>query len=124
MHDPGKVVLDLPVMLALGGDCLDDIALLRCAPGVFGPVASDPTVRPRAMRSQRDAAAALAAIDTARSAARARAWRLTGSHGPDHDVDRARPLVIDVGATLATAHSEKEHVEERLFASDAVPTLA
>jgi len=45
MHDPGKVVLDLPVTLALGGDCLADIALLRCAPGCR-PVASDPTASP------------------------------------------------------------------------------
>ena len=28
-HDPGKVVLDLAVALAVGGDCLADIALLR-----------------------------------------------------------------------------------------------
>jgi len=43
-HDPGKIVLDLAVALALGGTCLADIALLREQPGVFGPVASDPTV--------------------------------------------------------------------------------
>jgi hypothetical protein len=43
-HDPGKVVTDLAVTLALGGDCLADIALLRSEPGVFGAVASDPTV--------------------------------------------------------------------------------
>jgi Transposase DDE domain group 1 len=43
-HDPGKVVIDLAVALALGGDCLADIALLREQPGVFGPVTSDPTV--------------------------------------------------------------------------------
>ena len=29
IHDPAKVVLDLAVTLALGGDCLADIALLR-----------------------------------------------------------------------------------------------
>ena len=43
-HDPGKVVCDLAVALALGGDCLADVALLRAEPAVFGPVASDPTV--------------------------------------------------------------------------------
>lgn len=31
-------------MLAMGGDCLADIALLRAEPGVFGPVALAPTV--------------------------------------------------------------------------------
>ena len=43
-HDPGKVVADLAVMLALGGDCLSDIAVLRAEPELFGPVPSDPTV--------------------------------------------------------------------------------
>jgi hypothetical protein len=37
-------VLDLAVAVALGGDCLADVALLREEPGVFGSVASDPTV--------------------------------------------------------------------------------
>ena len=44
VHDPGKVILDLAVTLALGGDALSDMATLRAEPGVYGPVASDPTV--------------------------------------------------------------------------------
>jgi hypothetical protein len=44
VHDPGKVLLDLAVTLAVGGDCLADIAVLRAEPGLFGLVASDPTV--------------------------------------------------------------------------------
>ncbi len=43
-HDPGKILLDLAVAVALGGDCLADLAVLREGPGVFGSVASDPTV--------------------------------------------------------------------------------
>ena len=43
-HDPGKVLLDLAVSLAVGGDCLADLAQLRAAPEVFGPVASYPRV--------------------------------------------------------------------------------
>src|SRR3954462_7192450 len=43
-HDPGKILLDLAISLAVGGDCLADVAQLRAAPEVFGPVASDPTV--------------------------------------------------------------------------------
>jgi hypothetical protein len=50
----------------------------------------------------------LAAIDTARAAARARAWASAGDKAPDCGTDAARPLVIDVDATLVTAHSEKE----------------
>jgi hypothetical protein len=45
VHDPGKIVLDLAVAVALGGDCLADIGLARVEPGVFGLVASDPTCR-------------------------------------------------------------------------------
>jgi Transposase DDE domain group 1 len=108
VHDPAKVVLDLAVALALGGDCLADIAVLRSAPGVFGLVASDPTVSRTIDALAKDAPAALAAIDSARAAARSRAWQLAGAHAPDHQVDAARPLVIDVDATLVTAHSEKE----------------
>src|SRR6184192_2731046 len=44
VHDPGKIVLDLAVAVALGGDCLADIATVRAEPRVFGLVASDPTV--------------------------------------------------------------------------------
>jgi hypothetical protein len=32
-HDPAKVITDLAVALALGGDCLADVALLRGEPG-------------------------------------------------------------------------------------------
>ncbi len=34
--DPGKIILDLAVSLALGGDCLADIATLREHAAVFG----------------------------------------------------------------------------------------
>ncbi len=108
VHDPGKVVLDLAVSLVLGGDCLADIALLRSEPGVYGRVASDPTVSRTIDALAADAPAALKALDTARAAARARVWALAGEHAPDHAVDAAVPLVIDIDATLVTAHSEKE----------------
>jgi Transposase DDE domain group 1 len=107
-HDPGKILLDLAVSLAVGGDCLADLAQLRAAPEVFGPVASDPTVSRLIDRLAAEAPAALAAIASARAAARARVWALAGEHAPDHNASAASPLVIDVDATLVTAHSEKE----------------
>jgi Transposase DDE domain group 1 len=107
-HDPGKILLDLAVSLAVGGDCLADLAQLRAAPQVFGPVASDPTVSRLIDTLAADAPAALAAIASARATARATAWALAGAHAPDHDAGAASPLVIDVDATLVTAHSEKE----------------
>ena len=107
-HDPGNIVLDLAMSLAMGGDCLADIVQLRAHPQVFGPVASGPTVSRLVDTLAADAPAALAAITAARAAARRSAWSLAGVHAPDHGVDAARPLVIDVDATLVTAHSEKE----------------
>jgi hypothetical protein len=107
-HDPGKVVLDLAISLAMGGDCLADIAQLRAHPELFGPVASDPTVSRCIDTLATDSAAALTAINAARASGRARAWTLAGERAPDHGVDASAPLVIDVDATLVTAHSEKE----------------
>lgn len=108
-HDPGKIVLDLAVALALGGDCLADLAQLRAHPELFGPVASDPTVSRLIAALAADAPTALSAINTARAAARAHAWAAAGDHAPDHSVDTDRPLVIDLDATLVTAHSDKEN---------------
>jgi hypothetical protein len=44
VHDPGKIVTDLAVAVASGGDCLADMGVLRAEPALFGPVASDPVV--------------------------------------------------------------------------------
>ena len=42
-HPDAAVLRDLAVMLADGGDCLSDLAVLRDQPVLFGPVASTPT---------------------------------------------------------------------------------
>jgi hypothetical protein len=42
-HDPGKVLTDLTVLLADGGETISDLSILRNQPGVFGPVASTAT---------------------------------------------------------------------------------
>ncbi|MBD8057328.1 IS1380 family transposase [Rhodococcus ruber] len=107
-HDPGKIVLDLAVSLAIGGDCLADIAQLRAHPELFGAVASDPTVSRLISRLAADTDTALAAIDRARATARSHAWAAAGTSAPDHAIDEAHPLVLDIDATLVTAHSEKE----------------
>lgn len=77
-HDPGKIMLDLAIALALGGDCLADLALLREQRAVFGAVASDPTVSRLIATLAADAPAALKAIDSARAAARKRVWTHAG----------------------------------------------
>jgi hypothetical protein len=109
VHDPAKVVLDLAMTLAIGGDCLADIALIRAEPAVFGLVASDPTVSRTIDALAADAPRALAAMNAARAVARARVWKLAAGSAPDAATDASRPLIVDVDATLVTAHSEKEH---------------
>lgn len=107
-HDPAKVLLDLAVTLALGGDCLADVAVLRSEPGVYGRVASDPTVSRVVDALAADAPRALAAINSARAGAREAVWKAAGPNAPDHEVSAEQPLVIDVDATLVTSHSDKE----------------
>jgi hypothetical protein len=109
VHDPAKVITDLALTLALGGDCLADIAVLREQPEVFGRVASDPTVSRTIDALAQDPTRALSAINSARATARSTAWRLAGHNAPDRDIDARSPLIIDVDATLVTSHSDKEH---------------
>lgn len=108
VHDPGKIICDLAITLALGGDCLADIATLRAEPGLFGPIASDPTVSRLITTLAGDLDTALAAISTARARARATAWTLAGDQAPDHDISPEHPLIVDLDATLLTAHSDKQ----------------
>ena len=106
VHDPGKVVADLAVMLAVGGDCPADVALLRAGSGLFGPVASTATISRLVATLAGAGDEALSALRSARAAARARVVALTGQ------AERGE-VVVDIDATLVTAHSEKE---------DAAPT--
>lgn len=81
-HDPGKIVADVALALAVGGDCLADVAVLRAEPAVFGQVASDPTVSRLVDTLAADADRALKAIDSVRAAARAKVWATAGEHAP------------------------------------------
>src|SRR3954467_14180319 len=42
-HDPGRVMRDLAVMLADGGECVADLGAVRDQEALFGPVASAST---------------------------------------------------------------------------------
>jgi hypothetical protein len=98
-HDPGIVLRDLVVCLADGGDCLSDIGALRDQPDLFGRVASDSTAF-RVIDSID--AQSLERLRTAVAGARARAWGLGA---------RPERIVLDVDATLTSAHSDKEHAK-------------
>ena len=108
VHDPGKILLDVAVSIAAGGDCLADVDQLRNQPAVMGKVASDPTVSRLIGALAADPDRALAAINTATASARARAWQLAGPDSPDYAITGEQPLIIDLDATLVTAHSDKE----------------
>jgi hypothetical protein len=104
VHDPGKVLLDVATAVALGGDCLADVAVVRAQPEVFGPVASDPTVSRLFAALAGDLDAAVARIRSARAGARDRVW---GRSRPVAG-EQGGQVIIDMDATLVTAHSEKE----------------
>lgn len=108
VHDPAKILTDIAITLALGGDALSDSSVLRDEPDLYGPVASNPTITRLIRTLAADADRVLAALNTARAAARARVWELSGAQAPNHDTDASTPLIVDIDATLVTTHSEKE----------------
>jgi hypothetical protein len=95
-HDPGRTLRDLAVMVADGGDCLADLRALRDQPTLFGEVPSDATAW-RALAALEEGR--LTAVRAARATARARVWELAGA--PER-------VMLDLDATLVTAHSDKE----------------
>src|SRR5215203_7320778 len=97
-HPDAAVLRDLAVMLADGGDCLSDLAVLRDQPALFGPVASTPTAWLVIERAGQDPDG-LARLRAARAHARARAW----AAGGDPDVEL---LIIDADATLVLAQTD------------------
>jgi hypothetical protein len=97
-HDPGRVVRDLAVMLADGGECVSDLGAVRDQEPLFGAVASDSTAF-RMVERIANTPGGLEALRSAHAAARERFWELHGAPGR---------LTIDLDATLVTVHSEKE----------------
>jgi len=77
-HDPGRVAVDLAVMLADGGEAIADLAVLRNQGDLFGSVASDATAW-RVLDSIDTAA--LDRIRVARARARELAWAQAAETG-------------------------------------------
>ncbi|WP_329202778.1 MULTISPECIES: IS1380 family transposase [unclassified Streptomyces] len=105
VHDPGKVLLDVALAVALGGDCLADVGMLRAEPAVFGPVASDPTVSRLIDTLAAAGPKALHAIRAARAEARAHVWALAKDAAPDAATGQ---VIVDLDGVLVLAHSEKQ----------------
>ncbi len=109
-HDPGRVAVDLATMIADGGEAISHLAVLRDQPALFGSVASTATAW-RVLAGIDDSR--VGALRRARARARERLWAQreeTGRGVPDILAGgRSWPgLVIDLDATLVTAHSAKE----------------
>jgi hypothetical protein len=107
-HDRGRVLTDLAVMIADGGEAICDIDVLRHQDELFGAVASASTCwrtldeigRPQRRR-----------ISAARAKTRARVWVLLG--GPPAARAAGRDIgegivVLDVDSTIVLAHSDKD----------------
>jgi DDE family transposase len=107
-HDRGRVLSDLAVMIADGGEAICDIDVLRHQPELFGSVASAATCW-RALDEIEGAC--LRRIAKARAAARARVWQLAGGPPPARAAGRSLRqgvVVLDVDSTIVTAHSDKQ----------------
>jgi hypothetical protein len=99
-HLPGRVLADMAVVIADGGDALAHLATLRNQDKLFGTVASDATAWRCIERVDEQRLERLRAV---RAQARERAW--AAGAGPQLDDG----LVIDIDATITIAHSEKEN---------------
>lgn len=107
-HDRGRVLADVAVMLADGGEAIADIDVLRHQAGVLGPVASPPTVW-RTLKQVTPGR--LTKIATARARVRRHVWAQLPDGVPASRVagtDLGEVITIDIDATIVVAHSEKE----------------
>ncbi|MDQ2759224.1 MAG: IS1380 family transposase [Actinomycetota bacterium] len=95
-HDPGRVLRDVAVMLADGGDCVTDIDAYRGQERLFGAKASETTTH-RVIKSIDEQL--LSRLRAARADARARVWNAGA---------RPASITLNIDATLLTAHSDKE----------------
>jgi hypothetical protein len=112
VFDRGMALVSMAAAIALGAASMSDIAVLAHLSPVLGAAPSGPTVR-RAL-DLAGAAAMLDRIARARAKARAHVWALIeqGPAGFPWLVIAGKTLtgwlVIDMDATLVTAHSDKE----------------
>jgi hypothetical protein len=98
-HDRGKVLTQVMLMLAGGGECCGDIEYLRAQPGLFGPVPSDSTVWRTFARIDETT---LGYLVQSMAAVRAQVWsRSSATTGRD-------PIVLDIDASLVEVHSENK----------------
>jgi hypothetical protein len=97
-HGPCRVIRDLAVVLADGGDCPSDLSTMTDQHVFFGTAASRSTAFRVIDMIARDPGG-LDRLRVAHASARARVWESAGAPAS---------LTIDLDATLIGAHSEKQ----------------
>ena len=100
IHDRGRVLSHVMLMLAGGGESCADIEMLGSQDRLFGEVASDTTVY-RTFTETLDPAVLVSARE-AWAQIRTEVWRRTTT------TDGDGPVVLDVDATLVEIHSENK----------------
>jgi hypothetical protein len=119
-HAGAALLRDLAVLLADGGDCLSDLAVLRDQPALFGPVAPTPTAppcsawwrrpRPHGRWSNESPPTLTGWPGCAPPGPMAvPAPRAAGAH-PDPEL-----LIVDADATLVLAHSDAKQGAEGTY---------
>ncbi len=109
-HDPGRVLVDLAVLLAGGGTTITDLSVLRNQPDLFGAVGSTATAW-RVLDGVKDQL--LSGVRDARAAARERIWLQADDSGrlPLSTTAGGRVwpgIRVQLDATLTECHSDKQ----------------
>jgi len=117
VHDRGRVTADLACAIADGGEVISDFRVIGDQAGLFGPVASVPTVWRTLNEIAAGGWATLGRVTAAVNAARRTAWagieaRRGGLPGVRiADKELAGVTCIRLDATVTEAHSDKELAE-------------
>ncbi|HEX5408027.1 MAG TPA: transposase [Pseudonocardiaceae bacterium] len=118
IHDPAKILCDLAITVALGGDCLTDIASLRAEPDLLGLIASDPTVARLIDSLAHDEDTVLAAMmNTARAQARGHQVGIglrprSGEQCPQEQAVDPQLQLADVRGQLAEMRDRPSDLED------------
>lgn len=111
VHRPVKMISDLVLMLASGGEHVTNTDQLRVAPSVFGQVASESTFSRFFTRLAEHPSAFDYAFATMQREVRSQLWAAAGQRSPAVRTTRANPLIVDIDASLVHVHSDKEHAK-------------
>ena len=105
LHDRGKVLVQMALVLAGGGESCSDIEHLRAQSDLFGSVPSDTTVFRTFQELHRSARSELA---PALAEVRAKVWSKVDTH-------RSAPVILDIDASIVEIHSESKEMAEPTY---------